>query len=124
MSYNPNNLFARIIRGELAAKKIYEDEAMLAFEDIAKAAPVHILIIPKGNYRNYSDFLQQAAKAEIANCFAKIADLAENHLQLKAGYRLITNQGFDANQTIEHFHMHLLAGRPLGGLLADDKLKR
>ena len=74
--YDKNNLFAKIIRGEIKSDKIYEDDYMLAFHDISKAAPVHVLVVPKGEYINFSDFVTKAKTSEIANFFQKIEELA------------------------------------------------
>jgi histidine triad (HIT) family protein len=123
-TYNKNNIFAKIIRGEIPATKIYEDDKILAFEDITKAAPVHILVIPKGQYVSFADFAAKAKGEEIVAFFKKVREIADLAGLQEDGYRLITNNGADACQTVEHFHIHILGGKNLGGLLADDILKR
>ncbi len=116
-AYDDKNVFARIICGEIPAKKIYEDEQVLAFEDIAKEAPIHVLIIPKGEFQNFDEFVSLADKEIVANFFGKIAMIARNFGVDKSGYRLITNHGIDACQSVPHFHVHLLAGRNLGAII-------
>ncbi len=124
MTYDKNNIFARIIRGEIPGKKIYEDEFVLAIEDIAPAAPVHILILPKGEYISFDDFTQKAAPETLANFFSTITKIARLAKVEKDGYRLITNHGANASQSVPHFHVHLIGGRPLGALLPSDNHTR
>ncbi len=119
--YDKNNLFAKIIRGEIKSDKVYEDDFVLAFHDISKAAPIHVLVIPKGEYINFSDFVTKAKALEVANFFQKIDEITKQLKIDKQGFRLITNNGADSHQTIEHFHVHILAGKKLGPLLTDDK---
>ncbi len=119
--YDKNNLFAKIIRGEIKSNKVYEDEQVLAFDDISKAAPTHILIVPKGEYINFNDFVTKAKPSEITNFWQQISEIAAKLGLDKQGFRLITNNGTDAHQTIEHFHVHLLGGKKLGPLLTGDK---
>ena len=124
MAYDNQNIFAKILRGEIPASKIYEDDFILAFHDIFKASPTHILIIPKGEYENYCDFVNNAKSEEIAHFFKKISQLASELGVLANGFRLISNQGNDSNQTVKHFHVHLLAGKKLGPLIANDEKLR
>jgi diadenosine tetraphosphate (Ap4A) HIT family hydrolase len=124
MSYKSDNVFAKIIRGEIPANKVYEDEKLLAFHDISKAAPIHILVIPKGEYLNFSDFVSKAGASEIDYFFKKIAEIAKLAGIEENGYRLITNNGFDAHQTVPHFHVHILAGKKMGPLLSSDNILR
>lgn len=124
MTYDKNNIFAKIIRQEIASKKIYEDEKVLAFWDISKAAPTHALIIPKGEYLNFSDFVKKASSKEVSYFFKKIDEVAALLGIEKEGFRLISNIGPDANQTVMHFHVHILAGKKLGPLLSTDNLLR
>jgi diadenosine tetraphosphate (Ap4A) HIT family hydrolase len=119
MAYDPQNIFARIIRGELPSNKVYEDDHVLAFHDIAPKAPVHIMIVPKGPYATIGDFTEQASDYEIlhfnraiAKCIA-ILDLE------KTGYRLISNNGSFGHQEVPHFHMHIVGGKSLGAMLPD-----
>lgn len=119
MAYDDNNIFARILRKEIPCKKIYEDEFALAFEDIAPQAPVHVLVVPKGEYESFDDFAADAPVKLVKGFFAAVQKVAEK-LELQAGgYRLISNHGKDAGQLVPHFHMHILGGRPLGKLVAD-----
>jgi histidine triad (HIT) family protein len=113
MPYDQNNIFAKIIRGEISASKVYEDEKILAFHDISKAAPIHVLVVPKGEYKNFSDFTAQASTEEISNFFKKVSEIAKLLEADKSGFRIISNNGVDANQTVPHFHVHLLAGKKM-----------
>ncbi len=122
--YDPNNIFAKIIRGEIPAQKVYEDSKILAFHDISKAAPMHILIIPKGEYVCFADFTAHANPEEVVDFFKKVGEIASSLGLDETGYRLITNNGSDASQTVAHFHIHILGGKRLGGLLATDNLIR
>jgi histidine triad (HIT) family protein len=115
MAYDPSNIFAKILRGEIPCNKVYEDEFALAFHDIAPAAPVHILVIPKGEYRNFSEFSAAAPAALLQGFFAAISTIAAQ--QKLTDYRLISNNGSGAGQTVHHFHMHVLAGTSMGALL-------
>ena len=118
--YDQNNIFAKIIRGEIPCSKVYEDEKILAFHDISKAAPVHILVIPKGEYVSFADFSSKASNEEIGNFFKKIEEVAKEFGVNESGYRLITNIGSDASQTVPHFHVHIIGGKKLGGLISGD----
>ena len=119
-NYDSNNIFAKIIRGEIPSNKVYEDDKVFAFHDISKAAPVHVLVIPKGEFVNFADFVNNAGAQEVANFFAKVAQIAKDLNLEKSGYRLITNSGDDASQTVHHFHVHIIGGRRLGGLVQGD----
>ncbi len=122
--YDKNNIFARIIRGEISAHKVYEDEFVLAFNDISKAAPIHVLVIPKGEYVDFCDFTAKASGNEISHFFAKVSEVA-NLLDVgEKGFRLISNKGSDSHQTVPHFHVHILAGKKLGPLLSSNNLMR
>lgn len=124
MAYDKNNIFAKILRGEIPNNTVYEDEYVLAFHDIAGAAPVHVLIIPKGEYSSFHDFVEMA-KADVVAAFFNRVQLVADKLGLTAdGYRLITNHGHNGSQSVPHFHVHLLGGKQLGGLLAGDALVR
>ena len=114
MSYDNNNIFAKILNKSLPTEIILENEFAIAFNDIAPQAPIHILIIPKGNYIKYDDFLNKASKEEVHNFFQLINQLVKNYNLEDAGYRLITNAGKNANQEVPHLHFHLLAGNNLG----------
>ena len=114
MVYNDDNIFAKIINKKLSTDVILENEHAIAFHDIAPQAPIHILIIPKGKYVKYDDFLDKASKDEIYNFFKLINQLAKDYDLENTGYRLITNAGRNANQEVPHLHFHLLAGKNLG----------
>ena len=118
MTYNQNNIFAKIIRGEIAAQKVYEDEQVLAFLDISKAAPIHVLVIPKGEYLDLVDFTNKASQQEISYFFKKVAEVAALVKADEKGFRIISNIGANAHQTVPHFHVHILAGKALGPLIA------
>src|SRR3954467_8197078 len=112
--YDDQNIFARILRGEIPCKKVYEDAFALAFHDIAPQAPVHVLVIPKGPYCSFADFSASASEAEIAGLFGALGQSARD-LGLKTpGYRMLANMGADSGQEVPHFHVPLFAGRPLG----------
>ncbi len=115
MSYDTNNVFAKILRGEIPSKKVYEDEFAFAFEDIAPTAPTHILVIPKGEYRNFSEFASHAPANLVQGFFAAVEKIAAQH-KLEH-YRLITNNGEGAGQSVHHFHVHILAGKKMSALL-------
>lgn len=117
MAYDSGNIFARILRGDIPCKKIYEDAYALAFEDIAPAAPVHVLVIPKGDYSSFDDFAASATPGFMHGYFTAIRSIAAQLGLSETGYRLITNHGADASQSVAHFHMHILGGRSLGKLL-------
>ena len=114
MTYNDNNIFAQIIDKKLPTEIILENEYAIAFNDIAPQALIHILIIPKGKYIKYDDFINKASKEEIYHFFMLINQLVKNYNLENAGYRLITNAGKNANQEVPHLHFHLLAGQNLG----------
>ena len=123
--YDEQNIFAKIIRGELPCEKIYEDEYVLSFKDINPEAPYHILIIPKGGYRDIDDFIENATNKEIIGFNQAIPIVAKKLGISEAaggkGYRIISNAGSDAHQSVDHFHIHLLAGRDLGPMLTSIK---
>jgi histidine triad (HIT) family protein len=121
--YNQNNVFAKIIRGEIPCDKIYEDDKVLAFYDMHPQKKVHVLVIPKGAYADMSDFSENASDDEIIalnRAIPKIAALAGLD---KNGYRLISNCGPDSHQEVPHLHLHLLGGEPVG-LMTDKKIPR
>ncbi len=116
--YSDTNIFARILRGELPSAKVYEDEHALAFNDISPQAPSHILVIPKGTYVSWDDFSEHASDAEIAGYVRAVGRIAREHGLVADGYRLLANIGRNAGQEVPHLHVHILAGRPLGPMLA------
>ncbi|MCE2927945.1 MAG: histidine triad nucleotide-binding protein [Rickettsiales bacterium] len=118
MIYDKNNVFAKILRGEIPCNKVYEDGFALAFHDIAPAAPVHVLVIPKGEYLSFQDFATKASPEKMQGFFYAVQKVASQLGIEKNGYRLISNHGKEGGQVVPHFHVHLLAGKPLGGLVA------
>lgn len=118
MSYDKQNVFAKILRGEIPSKKVFENDVAYAFHDIAPNAPVHVLVIPKGEYEHYDAFLATASDVEIAGFFKAVRTVAEQ-LGVKDAFRLITNNGTKVGQSVPHFHVHILAGKRLGALIAD-----
>lgn len=122
--YDPSNIFAKILRGEIPSKKVYEDENVLAFEDISPAAPVHVLVLPKGEYISFDDFVSKAPTETVGAFFLTIKAIANKLGLQEGGYRIIMNHGKNASQSVPHFHAHILGGRPLGGLLPGDALHR
>jgi diadenosine tetraphosphate (Ap4A) HIT family hydrolase len=116
--YDPNNIFARILRGEIPCKKVYEDDWALAFHDIAPQAPTHILVVPKAPYCSFADFSEHASDAEISGFIRAVGKVARE-LGLEApGYRLLANMGADSGQEVPHLHVHLFAGKPLGRMIS------
>ncbi len=118
MAYDTDNVFAKILRGEIPCKKIFESEHALAFHDVAPSAPVHILVIPKGPYHCYSDFMANAKDDEILDFFRTVQTVAHAE-DVGEAFRLITNNGEDVGQSVHHFHMHILGGRTLDKLVAE-----
>jgi histidine triad (HIT) family protein len=116
--YDPNNIFAKILRGEIPSNKVYEDEHALAFHDINPQAPHHILVIPKGAYVSWDDFAAKGSDAEIAGFVRAVGQVAREAGMVAPGYRLLANIGQDAHQEVPHLHVHVFAGRPLGPMLA------
>jgi diadenosine tetraphosphate (Ap4A) HIT family hydrolase len=116
--YDTNNIFARILRGEIPSRKAYEDEWALAFHDINPQAPTHVLVIPKGPYCSFADFSAQASEAEIAGFMRAVGKIAHDLGLESPGYRLLANMGADSGQEVPHFHVHLFAGKPLGRMIA------
>jgi diadenosine tetraphosphate (Ap4A) HIT family hydrolase len=118
-AYDDNNIFARILRGEIPSTKVYEDEYALAFPDINPASPTHILVIPKGRYVSWDDFSSKASDAEIAGFVRAVGKIARDAGLVASGYRLLANTGVNSNQQVPHLHVHIFAGRPLGPMLAN-----
>lgn len=117
MSYDTNNVFAKILRGEIPCKKVYEDQHVLAFQDIRPQAPVHVLVIPKGAYVSLDDFHEKASDAEIAAFTRAVGKVARMSGVAESGYRIIANSGVNGHQEVPHLHFHVLGGRPLGRML-------
>ena len=117
MTYDDGNVFAKILRGEIPCSKVYEDDHALAFHDISAQAPVHVLVIPKGPYVSLDDFTEKAPEELVVGFFRAVGETARRLGVTKTGYRMLTNIGRDANQEVMHFHAHIFAGRPLGGMI-------
>jgi len=117
-AYDPQNVFPRMLRGEVPCQKLYDDPYLLAFPDLHPKAPVHVLLIPKGPYPHGSSFYTQAPEAFLAGFFRGVGAVIQQLGVGVKGYRLISNEGLEGGQEVPHFHLHLLAGRPLGPLLS------
>ena len=117
MSYDPSNIFAKILRGDIPCKKVYEDEFALAFSDIHPQAPVHVLVIPKGPYVSHDDFIASADDKEISGFQRAVGKTVNVVNVIAGGYRLISNTGVNAHQEVPHYHIHILGGRDLGAML-------
>lgn len=117
MAYDPNNIFAKIIRGEIPCKKVYESDTALAFEDIHPRAPVHVLVVPKGPYESVTDFSEKASDTEIAGFMRAIGAVAKQLGVDASGYRILANTGEHAHQEVPHLHIHIFGGRKLGSML-------
>lgn len=116
--YDDQNVFARILRGEIPNRTVYEDEWALAFHDINPQAPLHVLVIPKGPYVSWDDFSARAAADEIAGFIRAVGHVAREAGLVEPGYRLLANVGLNGHQEVPHLHVHLFGGRPLGPMLA------
>jgi diadenosine tetraphosphate (Ap4A) HIT family hydrolase len=117
-TYDDDNIFAKILRGEIPCSKVYEDEHVLAFNDINPAAPTHILVIPKGRYVSWDDFSREATETEITAFVRAVGTIARDAGLVAPGYRLLANAGLNSGQEVPHLHVHIFAGRPLGPMLA------
>ncbi|MFN7662959.1 MAG: HIT domain-containing protein [Alphaproteobacteria bacterium] len=117
MAYTSNNVFAKILKGEIPFKKFYEDDMVLCFPDLQPLAAVHLLIIPKNPYSSFDDFSSNASDQEISSFFRAIKTIARKAGVDQTGYRLIANHGLHAHQEVPHFHFHLLGGQSLGGMM-------
>lgn len=115
--YDKNNVFYKILQSEIPAKKIYENDVALAFYDINPVCKVHALVITKGLYRNFADFVSMASKDESKSFLETVEKVAEMLGLSKSGYRLVTNLGSDAGQEVEHFHIHILGGERISCML-------
>lgn len=116
--YDDQNIFAKILRGEIPNKTVYEDEWALAFHDINPQAPLHVLVIPKGPYVSWDDFSAKASAEEIAGFIRAVGHVARQAGLVEPGYRLLANIGGHGHQEVPHLHVHVFAGRPLGPMLA------
>jgi histidine triad (HIT) family protein len=117
MAYDPNNIFARILRGEIPSKKVYEDEHVLAFYDINPLAKLHVLVIPKGAYVSMADFSARASDAEITGLVRAVGKVAHDLGLEESGYRILANHGPNSHQEVPHLHIHIFGGQRLGKML-------
>jgi histidine triad (HIT) family protein len=122
MTYDQNNIFAKILRGEIPCDKIYESDHALAFKDIHPQAKVHVLVIPKGAYVNMDDFSQNASSEEITGLVRALGEVAKiigvSQYSSGKGYRYIGNNGPDGGQEVPHLHFHIVGGEPLGRMVS------
>ena len=118
LPYDDQNIFAKILRGEIPNRTVYEDDHALAFHDINPQAPVHVLVIPKGAYVSWDDFSASGSESEIAGFVRAVGKVARDLELVEPGYRLLANIGLDSHQEVPHLHVHLFGGKPLGPMLA------
>lgn len=119
MAYDDNNVFAKILRGDIPAKKVYEDDFAMAFHDIGAKAPVHVLVIPKGKYVSIAEFGEKGSDAEIAGFYRAVSKVANDLGLVKEGFRSIANTGINGGQEVPHFHVHLLGGKKIGPMVSE-----
>jgi diadenosine tetraphosphate (Ap4A) HIT family hydrolase len=119
MPYDENNVFAKILRGEIPAKKVYEDEWAMAFHDIGAKAPVHVLVIPKGKYVSIADFGGNASASEITGFYRALSKVAHELELVEEGFRSIANTGVNGGQEVPHFHIHLMGGKKIGPMVSE-----
>jgi diadenosine tetraphosphate (Ap4A) HIT family hydrolase len=117
MAYDPQNVFARILRGEIPCRKVHETPHSLAFHDINPLAPVHVVVIPKGAWVSMEDFTAGASAEEIADLFRAVGETARILGVAGTGYRILSNCGRHSHQMVPHLHIHIFGGRPLGPML-------
>lgn len=118
MAYDTNNIFAKIIRGDLPSTKVFENDVAVSFRDIHPLAPIHVLVVPKGQYKDQYDFMSRASETEIVGFARALAATAEKAGLLEEGYRAISNSGVNGAPEVPHYHVHLLGGGPLGRMIA------
>ncbi len=116
--YDDQNIFAKILRGEIPSNRVYDDDFAIAFHDINPQAPTHLLVIPKGAYASWDDFSARAGDAEIAGFIRAVGTVARAAGLVEPGYRLLANIGQHGHQEVPHLHVHVFGGRPLGPMLA------
>ena len=122
--YDDQNIFARLLRGEIPSKRVYEDAHTIVFHDIAPWAPAHLLAIPRGRYVSWDDFSANASDAEIVSFTRAVGQAARDAGLVEPGYRLIANTGTDSHQEVPHLHVHIIAGRPLGPMLVENDSRK
>lgn len=118
MTYDTNNIFAKILRGEIPCTKVYEDDHVLAFKDIHPKRKVHVLILPKGAYTDIRDFGTHASDAELAALLRAVPKVAAVMGVAEQGFRLIANTDTHGGQEVPHLHFHLLGGEPVGAMVS------
>ena len=116
-TYDDQNIFAKILRGEIPCNTVYEDDYALAFHDINPQAPVHVLVIPKGPYMSMADFTAHAPDDLIAGFFRAVGKVTEALSLKEPGFRILANHGPDSHQEVPHLHIHIFGGQPLGPML-------
>jgi histidine triad (HIT) family protein len=117
MAYDPENIFAKILRGEIPCNKVYEDDYALSFHDINPQAPIHVLVIPKGAYVSMDDFSAKASDAEMVGFIKAVGNTARELGLSDPGYRILANHGPDSHQEVPHLHIHIFGGRKMGAML-------
>lgn len=117
MSYDNENVFAKILRGEIPCNKVYEDDHALAFHDINPQAPVHVLVIPKGPFVSMADFTANAPEDLMVGFFRAVGTVADQLDLVEPGYRIMANHGPDSHQEVPHLHIHIFGGKRLGPML-------
>ncbi|MCG8511372.1 MAG: histidine triad nucleotide-binding protein [Rhodospirillales bacterium] len=117
MAYDDDNIFAKILRGEIPCDKVHETEHSLAFRDINPQTPVHVLVIPKGSYVSMDDFSANASDAEIGDFIRAVGDVARMMGVVESGYRILANHGRDGHQEVPHLHIHVFGGKNLGRMI-------
>lgn len=119
MAYDPENIFAKILRGEIPCTKVFENEWVLAFHDIAPQAPVHVLVIPKNAYVSQDDFTANGSDEEIAELWRAVGQIARDLGVAEPGYRTVQNTGVNGGQEVPHYHVHICGGRRLGRMIPE-----
>ena len=118
-AYDDQNVFARLLRGEMPSRRVYEDEWAVAFHDITPRAPVHVLVIPRGRYVSLADFTEHGSAEEVAGFFRAVGRVARELGLEQPGYRVLANVGEHGGQEVAHLHVHLFGGRSLGPMLVE-----
>lgn len=118
MTYDENNIFAKILRGEIPCNKVFENDHVLAFADIAPQKKIHVLVIPKGAYVDLADFGAHGSAEEVTAFYKAVSVIADEHGLTEKGFRAIANAGDFGGQEVPHFHLHLLGGEPVGSMVS------
>lgn len=119
LPYDDQNIFAKILRGEIPSTRVFENEWAIAFEDISPQAEIHTLVIPKGRYVSWDDFSAKGSDEEIAGFVRAVGEVARAKGLVESGYRLLANVGRHGGQEVPHLHVHLFGGEPLGRMIAN-----